>query len=61
MKVYKQLQRLQRSGRIPNGLYYKHTCVILSCIYMQGCLHDGKRRHVWSCNFELQQGHAHHT
>ena len=44
-----------------NGLYYKHMCIINSCIYMQGWLHDAEYLHACNDNFELQQGHVHHT
>ena len=55
------LRRMPRWGRNAYGSYYKHTCIINSWICMQGWLHDSKHLHVHSCNFELKQGHAHHT
>ena len=39
-------------GRNANGLYYKHLCMLYSCIYMQGYLHDGK--HLCVCNYNFE-------
>ena len=44
----KPLQCMPQWGRNVNGLYYKHMCIMYSCIYMQGCLHDGNHHHVCS-------------
>ena len=55
------LQHMPWWGRNANVLNYKDMSIMYSCIYMQGSLHDGKHLHVCNCNFELQQGHVHHT
>ena len=52
---------MPRWGRNVNGLCYKHMCIMYLCFYIQGWVHDGEHLCVCSSNFELQQGHAHHT
>ena len=55
------LQRMPQWGENANGFNYKHMCIIYSCVHIQGWLHNGKHLHVCNCNFELQQGDAHHA
>ena len=45
-------------GKNPNGLYYKHMCII---IHVSICKVDYMLAHTFMYVVELQQGHAHHT